>query len=67
MSIAKVSKLVSHADCWREAIADAGRLIAESEDKDEKRRLWLAVEWFKHRLKTGAPFPGLKTLRKSLS
>jgi hypothetical protein len=55
----KVVETDEHAERWRQAIADAGQLYAESDDKAERCRLLGAIDCFKYRLGTGAPYPWL--------
>ena len=43
---------------WNTAIDYAEKLIQETDDKDRKYRLRLAIKWFKYLQEIGEPWPG---------
>ena len=47
------------AERWQQAITDAGQLYAETDCEKTRRALMRAIDWFKYRLRAGAPYPGL--------
>lgn len=44
---------------WEDAIAYGEQLLTAAKGKRRRTRLSAAIEWFKHRLETGAYYSGL--------
>jgi hypothetical protein len=65
MSTTNVDGQVDSRFFWEWAISRAEQL--RSDIKGQKRRAALerAIEWFRYRLRTGAPFPGIEERDRS--
>jgi hypothetical protein len=51
------SQLLCRGIGWGTAIADVELLLQEATDREERRSLELALDWFQYRLATAAPYP----------